>query len=100
MNRRYYHHWEYYAYFCPLWTQRFNRYDITIDNETEQIVFNDETQLEEFYTQYGYEPDEQSNETDSKRIIHMPTHNWKSWYESIFTQKPIYEFNDDFRFRY
>jgi len=100
INQRYYHHWEYYAYCCPIWTERFNRYDITIDNETEKIIFNDESQLEDFYTQYGYEPDEQSNETDSKRILHMSSHNWKSWYESIFTQKPIYEFKDDFRFRY
>jgi len=100
MNERYYHHWEYYTYFCPLWTERFNQYDITIDNDKEKIIFNDDLQLEEFYAQYGYEPDEQSNETDSKRILHMSSHNWKDWYDSIFTQKPIYEFNDDFRFRY
>lgn len=100
INECYYHHWEYYAFFCPLWTERFNRYDVTIDNDAEKIIFNDDTQLEDFYTQYGYEPDEQSNETDRKRIIHMSTHNWKSWYESIFTQKPIYDFKDDFRFRY
>ena len=100
INERYYHHWEYYAYLCPLWTERFNRYDITIDNESEKVVFNDDLQLEEFYAHYGYEPDEQSGETDSKRIIHMSSHNWRSWYDSIFTQEPIYEFNDDFRFRY
>ena len=100
MNRCYYHHWEYYAYCCPIWTERFNRYDITIDNEAEKIILNDESQLEDFYRQYGYEPDEQSNKTDSKRILYMSSHNWKNWYESIFTQKPIYEFKDDFRFRY
>ena len=53
-----------------------------------------------FYSKYGYEPDEQSNETESKRIIKMANHNWKKWYESVFSQKPIYEFNDDFRFSY
>jgi hypothetical protein len=69
-------------------------------NDLIDMIFNDESQLEDFYTQYGYEPDEQSNETDSKRILHMSSHNWKSWYDSIFTQKPVYEFKDDFRFRY
>ena len=72
---------------------------ITIEYNLKRCI-NDDLQLEEFYAHYGYEPDEQSGETDSKRIIHMSSHNWRSWYDSIFTQEPIYEFNDDFRFRY
>jgi hypothetical protein len=100
MNTCYWYHWEYYAFDCPLWTERFNRYDITIDHDTAKIIFNDEDQMEEFYSQYGYEPDEQTTETETKRIIHMSEHYWKDWYESIFQEKPIYEFKDDFRFRY
>ena len=100
MNTCYWYHWEYYANFCPLWAERFNKYNITIDDELAKITFNDEDHLEDFYSKYGYEPDEQSNETESKRIIKMANHNWKNWYESIFSQKPIYEFNEDFRFSY
>ena len=100
INTCYWYHWEYYANFCPLWGERFNKYNITIDNETAKITFNDDDQLEDFYSKYGYEPDEQSNETESKRIIKMANHNWKKWYESVFSQKPIYEFNEDFRFSY
>jgi hypothetical protein len=100
MNTCYWYHWEYYANTCPLWAERFNQYNITIDDESAKITFNDDDQMEDFYSKYGYEPDEQSNETESKRIIKMDSHNWKKWYESVFSQKPIYEFNDDFRFSY
>jgi hypothetical protein len=100
MNTCYWYHWEYYANMCPLWADRFNQYNITIDDESAKITFNDEDHLEDFYSKYGYEPDEQSNQTESKRIIKMASHNWKKWYESVFSQKPIYEFNDNFRFSY
>jgi hypothetical protein len=100
MNTCYWYNWEYYANPCPLWAERFNQYNITIDDELAKITFNDDDHLEDFYSKYGYEPDEQSIETESKRIIKMASHNWKKWYESIFSQKPIYEFNDDVRFSY
>jgi hypothetical protein len=100
MNTCYWYNWEYYANSSPIWSDRFNKYNITIDDESAKITFNDDDHLEDFYSKYGYEPDEQSNKTESKRIIKMASHNWKKWYESIFSQKPIYEFNEDFRFSY
>ena len=96
-------YWEYYAYLSPLWHDRFNMYHITIDSEKKKIIFHDDDELEEFYSQYGYEPDEQSYETENKRMVHMSDNNWKSWYNSVFAsfeQKPIYEFKEDFRFKY
>ena len=50
-------YWEYYAYLSPLWHDRFNMYHITIDSEKKKIIFHDDDELEEFYSQYGYEPD-------------------------------------------
>jgi hypothetical protein len=103
INECYRYHWEYYAYLSPLWHDRFNMYHITIDTNKKKIIFHDDDELEEFYSQYGYEPDEQSYETENKRMVHMSDNNWKSWYNSIFTsseQKPIYEFKEDFRFKY
>ena len=34
-----------------------------MDDEKKEIVFEDEDEYEEFYELYGYEPDEQSKET-------------------------------------
>lgn len=101
INECYYHHWEYYAYICPLWKERFDKYDITVDDENNKIIFNNDNEMEQFYSQYGYQPDEQSWETENKRMIHISTNiGWKDWYDSIFTQKSIFEFADDFRFKY
>lgn len=100
INLCYRSHWEYYAYSCPLWTERFQKYDILVDDINNKIIFNDDDELEEFYSQFGYDPDEQSYETENKHIINMPQNNWKTWYENIFTEKPIYEFKNDFRFGY
>jgi len=100
INSCYCYHWEYYASFCPLWAERFNQYDVTVDNDAAKIIFNNDDQMEEFYSQFGYEPDEQTKETENKRMIKMTPHSWKEWYESIFKENPIYEFNVDFRFRY
>lgn len=103
INKCYREHWEFYAYLCPLWNERFQKYDITIDSDKKKIVFHDDDELEDFYSQYGYEPDEQSYETENKRVVHMPENNWKTWYDSLFTsteKNPIYEFKEDFRFKY
>ena len=103
INKCYREHWEFYAYLCPLWNERFQKYDITIDSDKKKIVFHDDDEIEEFYSQYGYEPDEQSYEIENKRVVHMPENNWKTWYDSLFTsteKNPIYEFKEDFRFKY
>lgn len=103
INKCYREHWEFYAYLCPLWNDRFQKYDITIDSDKKKIVFHDDDELEDFYSQYGYEPDEQSYETENKRVVHMPENNWKTWYDSLFTsteKNPIYEFKEEFRFKY
>ena len=103
INECYRYHWEYYAYLSPIRTERFNMYHITIDPDKKKIIFHDDDELEEFYSQYGYEPDEQSYETENKRMVHISDNNWKHWYNSIFVssdKNPIYEFKEDFRFKY
>ena len=49
LNNEFWYHWEYYAYKCPLWKSRFDKYKINIDDEKKEIVFEDEDEYEEFY---------------------------------------------------
>lgn len=64
----YFYHWEYYAYYTPLWKKRIDKYNGYIDVEKRQVVFNNDELEDLFYKQYGYEPDEQPNEITEKTI--------------------------------
>tara|TARA_B110000483_G_C18176222_1_gene535175 strand:- start:636 stop:1760 length:1125 start_codon:yes stop_codon:yes gene_type:complete len=101
ISKCYWYHWEYYAYKSPIWKNRFDKYDITIDDENKKIVFNDDDEIEDFYEQYGYEPDEQSCETQNKLFGFLPNNYWKKWIQELFQDdSSIYEFKDDFKFNY
>ena len=107
ISKCYWYHWEYYAYNSPIWKSRFDKYDITIDDENKKIIggdiekFNDDDEIEEFYQQYGYEPDEQSSEIQNKLFGLLPDNNWKIWTQDIFKHDYcLYEFKDDFKFNY
>lgn len=65
----YLHKWEYYAYKSPFWKKRFDEYKIVIDNETCRIKFEEDDELESFYSLYGYEPDEQKKEISEIRYL-------------------------------
>jgi hypothetical protein len=64
------HHWVYFASFSPIWEKRIIDYNGTIDHETYRVDFSDDDSLEEFYEEYGYEPDEQCREV-SEKFMHI-----------------------------
>lgn len=64
----YRYHWEYYAYRCPLWKERILRFGGVVNHARRTVEFPDDDLGEEFYTLFGYEPDEQSLETQQKSI--------------------------------
>ena len=66
LNHCFWYHWEYYAYKSPLWKNRFDKCKIKINDEKKTINFKDEDEYEEFYEEYGYEPDEQSKEIETQ----------------------------------
>lgn len=76
--------WEYYAYTCPLWNTRFNECNARPDHKNKRIQFKNDDDLEQFYEQFGLEPDEQTKETQEKficefqniSIIDFFTHIW------------------------
>jgi len=57
--------WLYYASFSPLWKSRIEQHDGVVDEVHERIMFKGEEQEELFYNHFGYEPDEQSLQTQS-----------------------------------
>lgn len=60
--------WLYYACGSPVWLERLESYQGSLDNEKKIVVFPSEDQEEEFYNQFGLEPDEQKRETQEKVI--------------------------------
>ena len=87
LNNMFWYHWEYYAYKCPLWKDRFDKCKIKINNKKQTIDFNDNDEYEEFYEEYGYEPDEQSKETQEKSTKVIESNTIKKWINSIFENK-------------
>ena len=92
--------WEYHAYPTPLWMNRFNQHKIIVDDDKQAIEFLDDDAMEEFYRQYGYEPDEQSVETQERGLYVLEENNWKHWYTTIFHDNPMVSYKDDFKFAY
>jgi len=75
----YWYKWLYYCINCRLWFDRINLYKIFINDEKEEICFEDDESLELFYDKYGYEPDEQSKKIQDKSIGEIK--NNTSWYD-------------------
>ena len=77
----YLNNWLYYASFSPLWKNRILKYNGIINNKERKIIFLDENDEEQFYNEFGYEPDEQKKETQQKSIqIIKKERTWKSFY--------------------
>lgn len=62
----YLHHWEFYARTTPFWKKVFKTYQVTFVKKKAKFPTVD--LMESFYDTYGFEPDEQSIETQYKSI--------------------------------
>lgn len=84
----YYYEWLYYASFSPLWLSRIKKHKGYINSETKQILFKESStdsddNEQKFYSNYGYEPDEQSAETQQKNIQDITNiRTWTTFYEN------------------
>jgi hypothetical protein len=61
-------HWLYYSANTPIWTERIVMKGGAIDEDAKDIVFPDDDTLDDFYDEWGLEPDEQSIELMHKII--------------------------------
>jgi len=61
-------HWLFYASRTPIWEYRITKYKGIINTESKTIIFESDDLAEEFYSKYGYEPDEQSIEVQRRLL--------------------------------
>ena len=93
----YLHNWLYYASRSPCWAERIREYGGQIMVEERKVVFLDDDRMEEFYQQYGYEPDEQRKEVQNKSILEivvapLEKRTWRTVYEECgFTETRFFE---------
>jgi len=74
--------WLYHASFSPIWFDRIKRYKGYVDYEKCVVNFTDIELEEEFYNNYGYEPDEQRLEVKIRAGIEardVTRHKPKTW---------------------
>ena len=87
LNDIFWNHWEYFAYKSPIWKERFDKYNININHKKEIIEFENDDELEEFYENYGYEPDEQDINIQEKSTKKIKDITISGWLNNIFTEK-------------
>lgn len=84
LRKIYWYNWEYYASFSPVWLQRIQKCKGKHNHETKRIEFPEDEEIdwpEEFYSQYGYEPDEQKREIQEKSIKKIERErNWEQFF--------------------
>jgi hypothetical protein len=79
IQEAYWYSWDYFAYNCKLWRDRFNKYNIKINSKKKRIEFLSDEAYEDFCDLYFYEPDEQSKETQDKAIPEIKKITIEEW---------------------
>jgi hypothetical protein len=95
--------WLYHASFSPTWFDRIKLYKGYIDYEHKQVKFISDDCEEDFYSRYGYEPDEQPLNIKNKSISNINCENtWIKFYEMYknnglidVTEEELQEMNAD-----
>tara|TARA_Y100000389_G_scaffold179321_1_gene193241 strand:+ start:394 stop:1458 length:1065 start_codon:yes stop_codon:yes gene_type:complete len=79
IQEAYWYSWDYFAYNCNLWRDRFNKFNIKINSKNKNIEFLSSEAYDDFYDIYFYEPDEQSTETQNKSIPEIKKITFEEW---------------------
>jgi len=85
LRKIYWYNWEYYASFSPVWHKRMQECNGKWNHETKRVDFPDDEDTdwpELFYSEYGYEPDEQKREIQEHSIQRIEKgRTWSSFFE-------------------
>jgi hypothetical protein len=90
----YYYNWLYHASFSPLWRTRILTHNGVIDTKNKQITFDDED-IDDFYDEYGYEPDEQTAAVENKTIQDIKKEKTLLSFYHEHSKNGVIEFEDD-----
>lgn len=70
-HEAFWYNWEYFTQGCPLWEERFKKYKCSFDNKKHEPIFPNDDILEQFYQEFGLEPDEQSKDIQYKSLLEI-----------------------------
>jgi len=90
--------WERFVFDTPYWVRRFESLGATYDTVNNRVCFPSDDASEKFYELYGCEPDEQTSEVRDKSLGDIPLCGWRDWYESVFNEPSVVDFDATFRF--
>lgn len=68
LKENYYYHWLYYSLDTPVWRNRIFKHKGKLNHEKKTIEFEDEDNLQHFYSNWGYYPDEQYRDVEEKSL--------------------------------
>ena len=91
LNREFWYNWEFHAYKSKIWKKRFDKYKIKIERHKKQLEFLDDDEMEKFYSNYGYEPDEQSKETQEKSTGYISSITIDNWMNIVNKSNKCYK---------
>ena len=96
IKKAYYDNWLYHAAFTPFWRERIMKYQGEIDMQNKKIIFKTDDDLEAFYEEFNYEPDEQKKEVQNKSIQEIEcTRTWLSYYKEN-NKNSVIDFSESF----
>lgn len=89
METMYLYHWDYYAYNCPLWKERFNENKHRLNELTKEVEFKNDIEQDRFYDMYGLDHDDQSIETQQCSTMNIEITHWFHWFSMCFKKKHV-----------
>lgn len=94
LQEEYWYRWEYHASFSPLWSKRIKEFGGYSDYTRQKVIFKEEPDddaMQEFYSLYGLEPDEQKSQVQNKSIQPIEkVHDWK-WFNDQYKKNGLFE---------
>jgi hypothetical protein len=95
LQEKYWYNWEYHGSFCPVWSKRIREFKGYPDYSKEKIIFINDDLMQEFYSFYGLEPDEQKIDVQNKSIQSIEKiHNWK-WFNEQYKKNGLFEIYEE-----
>ena len=85
IKNAYNYQWLYHASYSPLWKERIDKFHGYIDEINKTVVFNEiedsDDNLQAFYDEFGYEPDEQKTDIQIRSIQEIKqVRDWSTFY--------------------